>query len=84
MVYETNEWKPVPIVGSVFFEKPVVAADWTLDSKYLAVEDSARKVLCFKASATNLKYQENLDSKVLSELAWKNGSLFSSWQVPFE
>lgn len=81
LVYETNDWKPLPIVGSISFNKPVTAADWTLDSKFLAAEDANQRVLYFKISANSVKCQEKLDSKVLSELAWKNGSLFSSWQV---
>lgn len=85
MLYDTNGWTPLKTKKNFkVFEKPlpVVAADWTLDSKYLVVENIERKAVWLEITDKGVSILPGPDHKNLSKHKWRSGELYSNWQVP--
>lgn len=80
-VYDTNDWKTIPISGVKQFDEPVSAADWTQDSKIMVLEDSNQNTQWFKVVGNVMKSILSLEDLQLNTLKWRNGSVYSCWDV---
>jgi hypothetical protein len=81
VIYETNDWKLVQIAGNQSFDEPISAADWALDPKFLVIEDATQQTKWFKVTGNTMKAVPISEEIKIKDLKWKNGSLYSSWQV---
>jgi hypothetical protein len=81
MLFDTNGWKALITKNMKPFEIPVVAADWTLDNRYLVVENVERKAAWYEFKDKSIISLPGPDIRRLNQLMWRSGEIYSSWQV---